>query len=220
MLVVETLIEYASHSLNRPFSYVYKGSKTIQKGYRVLIEFNHREIVGYVLNVKDVHQSRSEIEESLSDDSFETFMQKMIESGATVNFDNILKFPILNSRTKRKDIVLDKNGVQVCLSFDNSLYTNHALNEISSTDRMIEIEAIGELNNRIILNEIHDFITSTFSNLEVNKQSKYERGINRTLQLHNYLKQQQFAEKQSFSLNNGSISGPDALIKRLQKSQK
>lgn len=168
----------------------------------------------------EVYSSRSEIEETLSDDSFETFMQKMVDLGVTVNFDDILKFPILNSRTKRKDIVLDKNGVQVCLSFDNSIYTNHTLNEISATDKMIEIEAIGELNNRIILNEIHDFITSAFSNLEVNKQSKYERGINRTLQLHNYLEQQQFAEKQSFSFNNGPISSPDALIKRLQKSQK
>ena len=144
----------------------------------------------------------------------------MVDSGVTVNFDDILKFPILNSRTKRKDIVLDKNGVQVCLSFDNSIYTNHTLNEISATDRMIEIEAIGELNNRIILNEIHDFITSAFSNLEVNKQSKYERGINRTLQLHNYLEQQQFAEEQSSSLNNGSISGAEILIKRLQNPQK
>ena len=168
----------------------------------------------------EVYSSRSEIEETLSDDSFETFMQKIVDSGVTVNFDDILKFPILNSRTKRRDTVLDKNGVQVCLSFDNSIYTNLTLNEISATDRMIEIEAIGELNNRIILNEIHDFITSAFSNLEVNKQSKYERGINRTLQLHNYLEQQQFAEEQSSSLNNGSISGAEILIKRLQKPQK
>lgn len=168
----------------------------------------------------EVYSSRSEIEETLSDDSFETFMQKMVDSGVTVNFDDILKFPILNSRTKRRDTVLDKNGVQVCLSFDNSIYTNLTLNEISATDRMIEIEAIGELNNRIILNEIHDFITSAFSNLEVNKQSKYERGINRTLQSHNYLEQQQFAEEQSSSLNNGSISGAEILIKRLQKPQK
>ena len=131
----------------------------------------------------EVYSSRTEIEETLSDDSFETFMQKMVDSSIAINFNDILKFPILNSRTKRKDVVLDKNGVQVCLSFDNSLYTNHLSNEISVTDRMIEIEAIGELNNRIILNEIHNFITSTFKNLEINKQSKYERGINRTEKL-------------------------------------
>ena len=166
----------------------------------------------------EVYSSRSEIEETLSDDSFETFMQKMIDSGVTVNFDEILRFPILNSRTKRKDIVLDKNGVQVCISFDNSQYTNHALNEISAIDKMIEIEAIGELNNRIILNEIHDFITSTFSNLEVNKQSKYERGINRTLELNDYLQQQQFAQKHLPSLNSDLISSHNILIKNYKKT--
>ncbi|MBQ8192853.1 MAG: hypothetical protein IJZ46_02130 [Bacilli bacterium] len=78
----------------------------------------------------------------------------------------MLKYHIRNIKLiKENDVVLDKNGVQVCLSFDNSIYTNHILKEISVTDRMIEIEAIGELNNRIILNEIHNFITSTFKNL-------------------------------------------------------
>ena len=62
MLVVETLIEYASHSLNRPFSYVYKGNKNIEKGFRVLIEFNHREIVGYVLNAEQTDKTVEELE--------------------------------------------------------------------------------------------------------------------------------------------------------------
>lgn len=65
MLIVETLIEYANHSLNRPFSYVYKGSKNIEKGYRVLIEFNHREIVGYVLNVSETSKSVEQLENEL-----------------------------------------------------------------------------------------------------------------------------------------------------------
>ena len=65
MLIVETLIEYASHSLNRPFSYVYKGNKTVQKGYRVLIEFNHREIVGYVIDVKETDKTIEELEAEL-----------------------------------------------------------------------------------------------------------------------------------------------------------
>ena len=168
------------------------------------------------LKIGEVYSSRSEIEETLADDSFETFMQKMLDSGVTVNFDGILRYPILNSRTQRKDIVLDKNGVQVCLSFDNSNYTNHVLDGISASDRMIEIEAIGELNNRIILNEIHGFITSAFSSLEVNKQSKYERGIKRTLELHHYLRRQQFVQEQP---NNGSFSTLDAFVKKLQAPQ-
>ena len=65
MLLVETLIEYASHSLNRPFSYVYKGTKHIEKGYRVLIDFNHREIVGYVINIQETEKSVEELENEL-----------------------------------------------------------------------------------------------------------------------------------------------------------
>ena len=162
----------------------------------------------------EVYSSRSEIEENLPDDSFETFRQKMIDSNVSLNFEDILKFPILNSRTKRTDVVLDKNGVQVCLSFDNSQYTNHALNEISVTDRMIEIEAIGKLNNRIILNEIHEFITSSFPALIVNKQSKYERGINRTLQLHNYIQKQEGITNID---DDHLVSTVEVLVKKLQK---
>lgn len=63
MLIVETLIEYAVNSLNRPFSYLYKGEKHIERGYRVLIDFNNREIIGYVTNVKETDKSKKEIED-------------------------------------------------------------------------------------------------------------------------------------------------------------
>ena len=65
MLVVETLIEYASHSLNRPFSYVYNGNKKVDRGYRVLIEFNHRQIVGYVINVQETNKTKDQLEEEM-----------------------------------------------------------------------------------------------------------------------------------------------------------
>lgn len=169
------------------------------------------------LEKAEVYSSRSEIEENLPNDNFDTFRQKMIDLNVAVNFEEIVNFPILNSRTKRLDVVLDKNGIQVCLSFDNSQYTNHALNEISVTDRMIEIEAIGELKNRIILNEIHEFITSSFQDLTVNKQSKYERGINRTLQRHNYIQEQESIISESNIAENRSTPSIEGLVKKLQK---
>ena len=169
-----------------------------------------------LLGKGEVYSSRSEIEETLLDANFETFRQKMLELNAAVNFDEILKFPILNSQTKRTDVVLDKNGVQVCLSFDKSQYTNHVLNGISTTDEMIEIEAIGDLNNRIILNEIHAFITASFNGLAINKQSKYERGINRTLQLYSCMQNQEFGNEQLVQKNNTSISDVEVLVKKLQ----
>lgn len=166
----------------------------------------------------EVYSSRSEIEETLSDDTFETFMKTMIESGTAIDFNYVLRLPILNSYTQRKNVILDKNGVQVCLSFDDSLYTNHILDEISTSDRMIEIEAIGEINNRIILNEIHDLISSTFENIKVNKQSKYERGINRTLNLYRSIEQKN-AEEQFPTPNTDIDSSVDILIKKLKREE-
>ncbi|MFA6675438.1 MAG: DEAD/DEAH box helicase family protein, partial [Bacilli bacterium] len=65
MQIIEVLIEYASHTLDRPFSYLYKGQKKIAPGFRVLISFNHRELVGYVLSVKDSPLSPQELEEEM-----------------------------------------------------------------------------------------------------------------------------------------------------------
>ena len=63
MQIVRVLIEYANRTLNRPFSYFYKGSIKIQKGVRVLVNFNHRDIVGYVIDVEETDKTVSEIEE-------------------------------------------------------------------------------------------------------------------------------------------------------------
>ena len=63
MQIVEVLIEYAKSSLNRPFSYCYKGSKKLVKGIRVLLEFNHRDIIGYVINVTETNLTLEQYEE-------------------------------------------------------------------------------------------------------------------------------------------------------------
>ncbi|MBP5574536.1 MAG: primosomal protein N' [Bacilli bacterium] len=83
MQVVEVLIEYANRSLNRPFSYLYLGKDKLQKGIRVLVEFNHRDIVGYVINVIETDKTPAQYEE---------------ESGYQLNeiVDVIDKSPLLN----------------------------------------------------------------------------------------------------------------------------
>ena len=96
----------------------------------------------YPLNLGEVYSSRTEIEELLPDDSIETFKSKMTEVNVPLDLERIVPFPILNSNTDRIDVVLEKNGVKVCLSLDNSCYTNPFLNNISLSDTMIEIEAI------------------------------------------------------------------------------
>ena len=83
MQVVEVLIEYANRSLNRPFSYLYLGKDKLQKGIRVLVEFNHRDIVGYVINIIETDKTPAQYEE---------------ESGYQLNeiVDIIDKSPLLN----------------------------------------------------------------------------------------------------------------------------
>ena len=63
MQIVEVLIEYAKSSLNRPFSYFYNGNKKLIKGIRVLLDFNHRDIIGYVVKVEETNKSVEEYEE-------------------------------------------------------------------------------------------------------------------------------------------------------------
>ena len=65
MKIVEILIEYANYSLDRPFSYSYKGNKKVGVGYRVLVSFNNRESVGYVINCYETTKSVEELESEL-----------------------------------------------------------------------------------------------------------------------------------------------------------
>ena len=65
MKLIELLIEHNNYSLNRPFSYLYAGSKNVDHGYRVLVSFNNQELVGYVLSVKETNKSKDELEEEL-----------------------------------------------------------------------------------------------------------------------------------------------------------
>ena len=53
MQILEVLIEYGLSSLDRTFSYFYNGEKTLSSGIRVLVNFNNKDIIGYVLSVKE-----------------------------------------------------------------------------------------------------------------------------------------------------------------------
>lgn len=67
MIILDIIIEYAASSLNRPFSYAYFGDK-IEKGTRVLVPFNNRQVVGYVI---DFHQSVLTLEEYKKESGYE-----------------------------------------------------------------------------------------------------------------------------------------------------
>ena len=57
MQILEVLIEYGLSSLNRTFSYSYLGDQEIESGVRVLVNFNHKEIIGYVMKVTKTDMS-------------------------------------------------------------------------------------------------------------------------------------------------------------------
>lgn len=135
------------------------------------------------LDEGEVYTSRSEHEEKLVAPTFEELTKTMNALVVVEELANINDRPVLNSTTERTEIVLEKNGVQVCLSLDKSRYTNHRLNDISIDDMMIEIEAVGKIKDRVILNGIHAFLTENIEGLELIKDSKYVRGINGTMAL-------------------------------------
>jgi primosomal protein N' (replication factor Y) (superfamily II helicase) len=57
MLLLEVLIEHATHHLNRTFSYYYQGKKKVERGYRVLVNFNNQLLVGYVVKASYKQES-------------------------------------------------------------------------------------------------------------------------------------------------------------------
>ena len=63
MKIIELLIERNSYSLNRPFSYLYNGKKKVGEGFRVLVNFNNQELVGYVTKVSETNKNKEELEE-------------------------------------------------------------------------------------------------------------------------------------------------------------
>ena len=85
LILVEVLIERANHSLDRPFSYLYKGNKKIDRGYRVLLDFNHQELVGYVLSVKETSKSKEELEQELGFNLF--YINDVLDSSPLLNDD-------------------------------------------------------------------------------------------------------------------------------------
>lgn len=60
MRILEVLTEHRVNALNRPFSYVYFGSKDVRVGFRVLIRFNNQQLVGYVVKVEQSQLSLKE----------------------------------------------------------------------------------------------------------------------------------------------------------------
>ncbi len=61
MVILDVLIEYTQTTLDRSFTYIYQGEKNVDVGFRVLIPFNKKEIVGYVIGVTKSDKTKEEL---------------------------------------------------------------------------------------------------------------------------------------------------------------
>ena len=63
MFIARVLIEYSTDVLNEPFDYLapYK----LDKGVRVKVVFNNKEIVGYVIDCYESNESLEDISRSI-----------------------------------------------------------------------------------------------------------------------------------------------------------
>ena len=85
LILLEVLIERANQTLNRPFSYLYKGSKKVDRGYRVLLEFNHQSLMGYVLSTKVTNKTKEELEDELGFNLY--FIEDVVDESPLLNDD-------------------------------------------------------------------------------------------------------------------------------------
>lgn len=65
MKLLEVLIERKAQALNRPFSYIYLGEKDVDVGYRVIVDFAHKEVVAYVIKSTIVNKTKEELEKEM-----------------------------------------------------------------------------------------------------------------------------------------------------------
>ena len=88
MKILQVLVEHRNNHLDRPFSYLYNGSKKIDSGYRVKIDFHNQQLVGYVLSIEETSKTKEELESSLGYDLSE--VTEVIDDAPLLN-DELLE---------------------------------------------------------------------------------------------------------------------------------
>ena len=65
MKLLEVLVEYSARSLDRPFSYFYRGEKPIGPRFRVRCAFNKKSLIGFVVSSRDCQGTPEELSTEL-----------------------------------------------------------------------------------------------------------------------------------------------------------
>ena len=124
----------------------------------------------YPMDNNDVYTKRLEIEKILTENSFTELMNRF--NDLKYDIKSICPFPVLKINNHRQEITLTKDNNYVVIAFDTIIYDNKTL------EHMLEIE-LKEGSSPNILIEIDKLVQERF-NLELTKQSKYQRGIEQT----------------------------------------
>lgn len=124
----------------------------------------------YPIDNNDVYTKRLEIEKILTENSYTELMNRF--NDLKYDIKSICPFPILKINNHRQEIILTKDNNYVVIAFDTIIYDNKTL------EHMLEIE-LKEGSSPNILIEIDKLVQERF-NLELTKQSKYQRGIEQT----------------------------------------
>ncbi len=127
----------------------------------------------------EIYASRTEIEESLINSSLEKFIKNLKSEDIEIDPHRLVDIPVLEITDKRTEVYLEIKDQIICLSLDRCIYENKLLNTVSS-EIMIEAEIVAGPKDTSVLNNINEFM-SKIKELKINKQSKYERGTEKTL---------------------------------------
>lgn len=185
MRIVEILIEYASHTLDRPFSYLYDGNKKLGPGFRVLVNFNRRPLVGYVLSIKETTLTQDELEEQsgyrlediedvideaplLNQDLFD--LAKRVSQYYLAPFISVLQAMLPPSLSPRKSSLRAPK-----IAYEQYLTINR-YSEIDLTDKQIEILRLVKKEGQILKKEVGSpSVVEKLLNRELIKIEKVEK---------------------------------------------
>lgn len=137
-------------------------------------------------NDDTIYASRNELEIPLDGEKYQDLVKAMNQENTNLDFNSIDSTPVIDLVNQRKDVVLIYRGEKVCLSYDRVKYINHRLNDIIAHDLMIEIEAVTP-NCSEVLSYINLIIKDNIPKLIINRESKYQRGVTKTVNAFNDL---------------------------------
>ncbi|MCD8194834.1 MAG: primosomal protein N' [Coprobacillus sp.] len=164
MLILDVYPQYTQSALEHSFSYLYDGTKNVDKGYRVKINFGHQSIVGLVYGVTKTKESKEEIETRLGRKI--SYIEDVIDSEPVLNddlfnlVDEIEKYYLCGKVAILQNILPKSLNVKKSalsapkIAYDSYLEINGEYNEDGLTPKQVEVYSYINCRKRVLKNEI------------------------------------------------------------------